>query len=205
LARKTAVIIGNGTLHRDLSGVVGSAEFVMRFNEPNLSGGMSGTRTDMLMLAASSKVMQRRLIDPAFLESTVFKAVKEVMLVYHPSIIRTYHPKPNILSRLKGRKADWTMQAIELIGGAGKEIRIMPPQFYIHGCAVLGMTDPRMHEVFPSTGFLGICYVLSNFPEAEWQVKLCGFTWEGWKRHAWQEERHWVEDRIASGSLGMLA
>ena len=205
MTRKTAVIIGNGNLHRDISAIVDDAEFVMRFNEPNLSGGMGGTRTDILMLAASSKVMQRRLVDPAFLDSTVFKAVKEVMLVYHPAIIRKYHPKPNIFSRLKGRKADWSMQAIELIGSAGKEIRLMPPQFYLDGCAALGVPASRMRELFPSTGFLGICYALSNFPAEEWDVKLCGFTWEGWKRHAWQDERRWVEDKIASGRISMLA
>jgi hypothetical protein len=205
LTRKTAVIIGNGKLHRDLSGFVDDAEFVMRFNEPNLSSGMSGTRTDMLMLAASSKVMRRRLVDPVFLDGAAFKAVREVVLVYHPDIIRKYHPKPNILSRLRGRRADWTMQAIDLIGGAGKEIRIMPPQFYLDGCAALGVSGPRMREVFPSTGFLGICHVLSNFRAGEWDVKLCGFTWEGWKRHAWQDERRWVEDQIASGRIGMLA
>lgn len=205
MTRKTAIIIGNGKLHSDVSAIVDDAEFVMRFNEPNLSGGMSGTRADMLMLAASSKAMQRRLVDPAFLESPAFKAVKEVVLVYHPGIIRQYHPKPNILSRLKGRKADWSMQAIDLIGSAGKEIRIMPPQFYLHGCAALGITGSRMREVFPSTGFLGICHVLLNFAEDEWEVKLCGFTWEGWKRHAWQEERRWVEEKIASGRVSMLS
>lgn len=202
---KTAVIIGNGKLHHDLSRIVDDADFVMRFNAPNLSGGMSGTRTDMLMLAASSKAMQRRLVDPAFLESAAFKAVKEVVLVYHPGIIRKYHPRPNILSRMKGRRADWTMQAIELIGSAGKEIRIMPPQFYLDGCAALGVSGPRMREVFPSTGFLGICHVLSKFPAGEWDVKLCGFSWEGWKRHAWQDERRWVEDQIACDRISMLA
>ncbi|MFT4181822.1 MAG: hypothetical protein QM636_07875 [Rhizobium sp.] len=205
MKRKTAVIIGNGELHRDLSGIVDNADFAMRFNAPNLSGGMSGTRTDILMLAASSKSMQRRLADPVFWDNAAFKAAREVMLVYHPGIIRKYHPKPNILSRLRGRKADWTMQAIELIGSAGKEVRVMPPQFYLSGCAALGLTEPSMREVFPSTGFLGICHALARFPAGEWDMLLCGFSWEGWKRHAWQDERRWVEDRIADGRIGIIA
>ncbi|NLR99638.1 hypothetical protein HGP17_22690 [Rhizobium sp. P38BS-XIX] len=205
LNRKSAIIIGNGKLERDLSEIVDNADFAMRFNEPKASIGMSGSRTDVLMLAASSKPMQRRLTDPGFLTSPTFKAAKEVVLAYHPDIIRKYHPKPNFLSRLKGRKSDWTLRTIELVGGAGKEIRIMPPQFYVDGCAELGVTEGRMSQVFPSTGFFGIRYVLSMLPADEWDVKLCGFSWEGWKRHAWMDERRWVEEKVASGRIGMLA
>ncbi|NLS20156.1 hypothetical protein HGP16_26845 [Rhizobium sp. P40RR-XXII] len=205
MARKTAIIIGNGKLERDLSGIVDDAQFVMRFNEPNLAGGMSGERTDMIMLVASSKTLYRRLIDPDFLDNAALKAVKVLMLAYHPNIIRKYHPRPNIFQRLQGRRADWTMQAIERMGKAGKEIRIMPPQTYIDGCNELGISRPRMRDVFPSTGFLGICYTLANFPASEWDVKLCGFSWEGWKRHDWQNERVWVENKIANGRVSLLA
>lgn len=205
MARKTAIIIGNAKLERDLSAVVDDVQFVMRFNEPNIAGEMSGSRTDMLMLAASSKGLHRRMADPTFLENAALKSAKVLMLAYHPEVIRTYHPRPNIFQRLGGRRADWTMQTIEFMGHAGKEIRIMPPQFYADGCAELGIAGPRMHKVFPSTGFLGICYALANFPAADWDIKLCGFSWEGWKRHDWQNERAWVEDKIASGRIGMLA
>jgi hypothetical protein len=202
--RKTAIIIGNGALQRDLSGLVDAADFVVRFNEPKMSIGMSGTRTDLLVLATSSKPMQRRLADPDFVRSPTFLAARLVMLAYHPSIIRKYHPRPNILSRLKGRRADWTAQTIEKIGAAGKEIRIMPPQFYIDGCAELGLSEAGMHSAFPSTGYFGIRHVLQTHARADWQVQICGFSWQGWKRHAWMDERQWVEERVADGSIGIL-
>jgi len=205
VARKTAIIIGNAKLERDLSAVVDDSQFVMRFNEPNLDGDMSGSRTDMLMLAASSKGLHRRMADPAFLENAALKSAKVLMLAYHPEVIRQYHPRPNIFQRLGGRRADWTMQTIELMGHAGKEIRIMPPQFYADGCSKLGIAGPRMHKVFPSTGFLGICYVLANFSASDWDIKLCGFGWQGWKRHDWQNERAWVESKIAGGHIDMMA
>ncbi|KAA0697647.1 hypothetical protein DTW90_19905 [Neorhizobium sp. P12A] len=204
MTRKTIIIIGNGQLSRDLSSIVDAADFTMRFNEPKMSIGLSGTRTDLLMLATSSKPMQRRLGDRAFLQSPTFMAAKEVMLAYHPSIIRDYHPKPNMLSRLKGRRSDWTTRTIELVGSAGKEIRIMPPHFYLDGCAELGIPEPDMREVFPSTGYFGIRYILKTFPGETCDVKLCGFSWEGWKRHAWGDERRWVEDKVASGRISLL-
>ncbi|MBM7046431.1 hypothetical protein [Rhizobium lusitanum] len=183
MTRKTTVIVGNGKLERDLSAAVDNAQFVMRFSEPNLADEMSGSHTDMLMLAASSKALHRRLADPAFLENAALKSTKVMMLAYHPEIIRKYHPRPNIFQRLSGRKADCTMQTIKRTGIAGKEIRIMAPQFHVDGCAELGLDQSQMRQVFPSAGFLGIYYALANFPVSEWDVKLCGFSWEGWKRH----------------------
>lgn len=199
--KKTLIIVGNAPLARDLSAEVDAADFVVRFNEPI---GMSGTRTDLLMLATTSKPMQRRLSDPSFLQTPTFKAAKEVMLAYHPSIIRKYHPVPNFLSRLKGRRSDWTMQTIEIIGSAGKEIRIMPPQFYLAGCRELGIAEENLSKIFPSTGFFGIWYMLGKCPEESWNVKICGFTWEGWKRHAWGDERSWVEQKIKSGRISLI-
>lgn len=204
LSRKTVLIIGNGQVSADLSDFVDSAEFVVRFNEPKLSIGLTGSRTDLLLLATSSKPMQRRLRDPGFLASPTFQAAKEVMLAYHPSIIRNYHPKPNALSWLKGRRSDWTRQTIEHVGAAGKPIRIMPPQFYVEGCAELGLSETEMHHVFPSTGYFGISYCIQTFPAAEWDIHLCGFSWEGWKRHAWDGEKRWVERHVASGRLRIL-
>ena len=204
MSRKLAIVVGNGPLERDVSATVDRADFVMRFNEPNLSGGWSGTRTDILVLSVSSKQFQKRMAEPLFLENAAVKAAKEVMLAYHPAIIRKYHPRPNILQRLKGRRADWTDRAIEILQSAGKEVRVMPPQFYLDGCAALQIPQQKMRELFPSTGFLGIGYVLDRFAPSEWDIKLCGFTWEGWKRHPWHQERAWVEDKIANGRLDMI-
>lgn len=203
--RKTVVIVGNGVLLRDLSAEIDAAHFVLRFNEPKTSLGLSGSRTDLLMFATSSKQAWKSLQSTDFLNSAIFSATREVMFAFHPKIIRDFHPQPNILSRLKSRRADATTRAIDVIGTAGKPIRIMPPQFYLNGCKALDIPEGKMREVFPSTGFLGIWYILENFPRDEWDIKLCGFNWEGWKRHPWANEREWVQSRIASGALSSLA
>lgn len=107
---------------------------------------MSGSRPDMLVLAASSKVLHRRMIDPDFLENAALKSAQVLMVA---------------------------------------------AAIFADGCADLSIAGPRMRKVFPSTGFLGICYVLANFPASEWDIKLCGSNWQGWKRHDWQNERAW--------------
>ena len=198
------MVVGNGPLSRDFSAEVDSADFVIRFNEPKQGVGLSGTRTDRLYMANSGKPMQRRLNDPALIGSPIFRAAREIVLAYHPQIIARYFRKPNALSRLGGRRADWTAAAISRFGGAGKEIRIMPPQFYLAGCRELGIPEDRLHEVFPSTGFFGIWNELETHPGDAWMVELCGFTWAGWRRHAWGDERSWIEGKVAEGRIVLI-
>ncbi len=198
------VVVGNGPLPRDLSDDIDSADFVLRFNEPKASKGMSGVKTDMLMVNNSGKPMQRRLRDPGYFRSAIVQEAREVVFPYHPFTIRTWMIRPSLLSRLRGRRADWTLQAIEAMGQAGKEIRVMPPAFYEDSCEELGVPGSKMHEVFPSTGYLGLRHIFLRFPTPEYRIELCGFSWEGWKRHAWADERSWVEKKIANGLLFMI-
>ncbi|MGU3400591.1 hypothetical protein ACLBWS_12750 [Brucellaceae bacterium D45D] len=202
--KKQLVIVGNAPLPRPLAEEINAADYVVRFNEPQTPTEQIGTRTDLLILATTNKPMQLRLQETGFLKNPIFLAAKEIMLAYHPSIISAYHPKPNILSRLKGRRADWTVETINVLGRAGKEIRVMPPQFYLDGCRELGLSEQDMGKTIPSTGFLGIRYLLEKYPAESWDIQFCGFTWQGWKRHAWTSEKDWVQSQVAAGRMSEL-
>ncbi|MBB6483851.1 hypothetical protein [Rhizobium lusitanum] len=176
----------------------------MRFDEPTASAGMSGSRTDILVLGAVGGTTQRGSAALSFLESTAFKAAEKIVLACHPESVRKPRRRLRSLSPRERRAGDWVKRTIELVGTAGKEVRIMPPQFYIDGYAELGVTGCRMHQASVSAGFFGIRYALSTLPACEWEVKLCGFSWEGATRHSWPDERRWVSDKIASGRISML-
>jgi hypothetical protein len=201
---KRVVVVGNGPLPRDLTEHVESADFVLRFNEPKASKGMSGTKTDMLMVNNSGKPMQRRLRDPGYFRSPIVQAAREIVFPYHPYTIRTWMIQPTLISRLRGRRSDWTLQALESLGQAGKEVRIMPPSFYEDACAELGLNREQMRSVFPSTGYLGLRHIFGLFPAPDHRVEICGFSWEGWKRHAWADERGWVENKVKDGLLFLI-
>jgi hypothetical protein len=205
MARKKLYIIGNGPVSGDMSAEINAADFVVRFNEPKAAIGKTGTRTDILFLCNAGKPMQRRLADRGFLDSPMMKDAKEVILAYHPEIVRRYFPKPNMLSRLKGRREDWTMPTILALGGAGKTCVILPTDFYFEGCKALGLTGDRLGKVFPSTGYFGIYFVLDRYPAAHWDIFLCGFSWQGWKKHAWGDERKWIEDKVREGLLQIVS
>ena len=199
--KKQIYVVGNGPIGEDMSAAVDAADFVLRFNEPKEAIGLSGTRTDWLFISNAGKPMQRRLATPSYAQSPIVQAASRVFLVNHPDIIRKYHRKPNVLSRLKGRRADWTLASIEMFGRAGKEVVILPPDFYDGGCQELEIPVAQRSSVFPSTGYFGIRYLLRAFDMDEWRVDLCGFTWEGWRRHAWGDERRWVENLVEQGVL----
>lgn len=196
-AARVVAVVGNGPVARDLSERVEAADIVVRFNEPKASIGMTGSRTDILFVCNSGNPMRRRLNNPNYTSLPTVQSAREVILPYHPLTIARYFKKPNILSRLAGKKLDLTAETLDLMGRAGKAVTVMPPRFYEDGCRDLGLTEERMKLVFPSTGFFGIRYALERFAGEEWRIEFCGFSWEGWSRHAWADERAWI-----SGKLG---
>ncbi|MEO5325269.1 glycosyltransferase family 29 protein [Mesorhizobium sp. CC13] len=202
-AKRRLAIVGNGPVANGLARQIDSSDIVVRFNDAAYEPHRTGTRTDILFLVNSGKTMQRRVFDPGFVASPIFQNAGRIVLPYHPDVIARYHPKPNILSRAKGRKSDWTREAIAVFGRQGKEVSVLPPQFYEQCCLELGIAEGDRRRLFPSTGFIGIKYALERFQHPEWQVELFGFSWEGWKRHAWEGERTWISDKIASGNISM--
>lgn len=195
------VVVGNGVINHGLGKVIDNADLVIRFNNAKLEPERTGTRTDILFLMNSGRTMQERLRGEEFLRSEVLVRTDRVLLPYHPLIIERYHPKPRLLSRMKGRRADWTVEAINRIGALGKEITLLSPRFYEESCAELGLPAQQMRMLFPSTGYLGIRYALERLLKPGGRIEICGFGWQGWKRHPWTLEKSWIEGKIQNGDL----
>lgn len=203
--KKRLVVVGNADLPRDFSKLIDSADYVLRFNHPRLLNGWSGTKTSCLMMCNSGKPMQEKLKDQSFVDNQFFQAAQLITLVYHPDIMKAYFKQPYLTSRLlKHRRLDWTNQAIKVFGGLGKDIVIKSAQFYLSACAEIGIKGEGLKQWFPSTGYLGIWDCLQRFNLDEWDIFICGFTWQGWKHHAWSAEEQWVRARIAEGACHFL-
>jgi hypothetical protein len=205
MQRKTCIIIGNGDLPRDLSAQINATDYVLRFNRPRALGGWSGNRTNRLMICNSGKPMQLMLKDTGFLNSDFIKNTRDIVFVYHPAIMRRYFKKPLMTSRLfHGRKVDWTYEGIDILGRKGKPATVLPPEFYLAACREIGISGDTLYRQFPSTGYLGIWDLLQQLPPDEWQIKLCGFNWQGWKRHNWERERNWIAAKINNCTLSII-
>jgi len=201
---RRAVIIGNGPVEADLGKRIDAADIVIRFNEPPYEPLRTGTKSDILFVVNSGKSMQGRLENPAYLSSPHVANASEIILPYEPSVIARYHPKPNVLSRIKGRKADWTGEAVAMFEQAGKAVAVLPAAFYEKCCETLGIAVGQRRSIFPSTGFVAIVHALERYPAVEWRVEICGFGWHGWKRHDWQAERIWVDRQMAASSIRFI-
>jgi hypothetical protein len=203
MARKRLFIVGNGVLLEDMSERVDSSDAVMRFNEPKASIGMSGTKTKWLFVCNTGKPMKRRLDDPNYPTSPIVQATELVILASHPIVVEKYAPKVSLLARIKGRRTEWTWACINMFGNAGKMVAVMPVSDYEAGCRELGLEPSLLQKVrtFPSTGYFGIRYALEQCPADEWDVEIAGFSWQGWQRHAWADERSWLERKVAERNI----
>lgn len=205
IPQKRIVIVGNAGLSQDLSAQIDSADYVLRFNSPRLVNGWSGAKTDCLMMCNSGKPMQEKLKNGSFVKTKFFREAGHIVLVYHPTIMKTYFQRPRFSSKLlKHRRLDWTDKAIKVFGEAGKDIVIKSAQFYLNACAELGIEGAALKQWFPSTGYLGIWDCLQRFDMERWQIDLCGFTWQGWKHHNWSLEEQWVRLHMSQGKLHFL-
>ncbi|WP_309083171.1 glycosyltransferase family 29 protein [Chelativorans sp.] len=203
MARKKAFIVGNGPILFDMSSHVDACDHVVRFNEPKTSFGMSGTKTNWLFVCNTGKPMERRLKNRDYPTSPIVQAAELVFLVNHPLSVEKYGLKPKLLSRIKGRRAEWTWPALMMYGKAGRTVAILSPSFYEESCRDLGLEPEETLEkrVFPSTGYLGIRYTLEKLPPEEWDVEIAGFSWQGWQRHTWDYERAWIERKLAGRAI----
>lgn len=203
--KKRLVIVGNGDMAHDLGASIDAADEVWRFNEPRDLAGKSGSKITKLFLCNSGKPMQSKLNNLAYLNSPFLKAVCNITFVYHPAIMRHYFKKPFFTARLlRKRKVDWTMEGIDVLGQLGKMVTIMPSQFYLAACNDIAIRDDDLYKKFPSTGYLALWMAIHDRSFQGWDVKLCGFGFEGWKRHQWDYEKEWVSARIQEGLLSFF-
>lgn len=203
MTRKRLFIVGNGVLLEDMSERVDASDAVMRFNEPKASIGMSGTKTKWLFVCNTGKPMKRRLDNPSYPTSPIVQAAELVILVSHPIAVEKYARKESLWARIKGRRDEWTWASINMFGGAGKMVAILPVSEYEAGCRELGLEPSELAErrVIPSTGYFGIRYALEQCPADQWDVEIAGFSWQGWQRHAWADERSWLERKVAERNI----
>lgn len=181
-------IVGNSALSGHQRQEIDALDYVIRFNlTPNIASD-SSARTNELFLSCSSKQVGSFLSERRFLEDVAFQRAHRIVLPYHPEVIASYMLKPSWLSRLKGRKSDWTdicrLAALE----CNKELEIVPTQVYIDACRILGI-DCSRKEYFPSSGFIAILRALERWQSHDDSITIFGFGFFGWKKHLWAQEK----------------
>lgn len=181
-------IVGNGPLSSENRAIIATASRIIRFNlTPNIREEPTA-RTDDLFLSCSSKQIGEFLLHGQYLSDNAFRHASRIVFPYHPNIIRQYMKPPSLLSRLKGRRSDWTEYCIKIANQAAKYTEIVTDNLYLEACSALEI-DPRVKEFFPSSGLLAVFHELNNKQYEENDLHLFGFGFAGWKRHRWDKEK----------------
>lgn len=193
-------IVGNAPLTEADRLRIAAADTVCRFNlTPNIRGEPDA-RTDELSLACSSKQIGDYFARGLYRDDPAFLKAGRLVLPYHPEIIRRCMRPPSLLSRLKGRRADWTDACLSAAKAYGKSVEIISPEAYDAAARVLGISGVWRDHV-PSSGFLAIERALTHGEE----IHVFGFTFRGWHRHAWDREEAIVRAHAAAGRLTLHA
>ena len=184
---KIVAIIGNGPLSEADRLFIGAADIVTRFNlVPEAHINLSA-RTDELFLSCSSKQIGEYLAERRYETDPCFQSASRIVLPYNPSIIAAHMPRPSFLSRLKGRRADWTEVCKKVAARLGKQVVVLSAADYRNACIALGI-EGRGRDFYPSSGYLAVARALNIHDPSTHRIHLFGFGFMGWKKHPWTAE-----------------
>ena len=193
-------IVGNGPLSPDDRSAIATADRIIRFNlTPNLHSEAEAKTTE-LFLSCSSKQIGDFLSKGQYRSSHAFQQATRIVSPYHPDIINKYMRPPSFLSRLKGRRADWSQDCLSIAAQEGKDAEILSAELYLDACKRLGINS-QSKEFFPSSGCLAILRELQHPQHNTSELHLFGFGYIGWKGHLWTAERALVEGLESKGAL----
>lgn len=198
----TITIVGNGPIKQCYHDEINRGNYVIRFSNPPENHTGSSAKTDILFITNSKKQTKVFLSSEEYIQGQAFRSAKKIVLPYHRSIISEYMPKPNILSRLKGARADHTRLCIKAATVAGKPLEILSANLYLDVCLVLGFSSEELKKKFPSAGIMAIHYMMMNRPDA--YIKIYGFSFQGWKRHDWAAEKSYIGNLISLGKAKLM-
>lgn len=193
-------IVGNGPLKSSDQEMANDHDCVIRFGSPPTENINTDSKTDILFITNSKKQTRSTLNKKNYLDGIVFRSAKKIVLPYHQSIINDYMPKPSLLSRLKGARADLTDLCISVATEYGKSYEILDRKDYLELCRLIGFTERDLSRKFLSAGVMAIYYATNSIPEDS-SISIFGFSFQGWKRHDWTAEAKYIKSLADSGRV----
>ncbi len=191
---KKIILIANSDHTFDINSLISADDLIVRFNLPKKSTLLStGCRTDLLFLANSVDVVQKKLKpNSQFIQflSSIPNAFK-IIFPYSDDLIKLNKPLYKKKKFIFFKKLSTNFNNIEYLSflrNFGYHVEVMPDHYYLE---LKTQVDPDTKNIL-STGILAAHFFLKNPEYQDYQVYLHGFSFEGWDGHAWDKEKNYI-------------
>ncbi len=191
---KRLFIIGNGIVNTDISKKIEPYDVIVRFNDLDNYNLNTGTKTSIWVLSSNKVLLKRLIQNPQKITERTKRTLRDSLLSSQKIIfsIPTFYPLKSKLEIQNNRKErhNSVKNFLSQIGLSGIFYDIIEyPNKYL-----LDLQPDKWlpkHQC-PSNGYL-ITRLFNEAPEySNYDVKLVGFSWEGWEGHPWKFEKEYL-------------
>ncbi|MDS7927888.1 hypothetical protein RMB13_00005 [Acinetobacter sp. V102_4] len=201
ISSKKIILVANSDDIPDVNGMINDQDIIVRFNIPNEKKiGITGRRTDILFLANTVDLMERRLKDKKFNDFIDTLEDTAVFFPFEDDLINKMNPIGKISYRkffIKFKKYIRNSnndRYINYFSEKNIKVKVIDQSYY---WSAKGLMSTDNLSIL-STGFIAIFYFLSNKEYTNYDIYLCGFTFHGWSGHDWEQEKICVLNLIAN-------
>lgn len=195
---KKIILIANSDHIFDINKYISDHDIIVRFNLPKATTlQATGTRTDLLFLANSVDVVQKKLKPRSKFIHFLQNINNEFTIIfpYSDDLIKINKPKYKKKTFIFFKQLTDNFNNIEysnFLKNQGYSLEIMPDEYYLD---LKKEVDPDSKNIL-STGFLAANYFLRNPIYKDYDVYLHGFSFEGWDGHNWDKEKEYMNNLI---------
>lgn len=188
---KRIFIIGNADSSFSLDHIISEEDFIVRFNKPNISCNI---KTDMLFIANGPRMIIRK--------TELFNN----LLNENCTIIWRYSIKDILSSRYERISLSRKIRYPFLFSKFKKINTFDQYPSSVYDQNMQKKCTSFMHEAIPSTGFLAIYMLKTQYPHIP--IYIHNFTFQGWEGHLWDSEEkiinQWIESKELAVSSSLL-
>ncbi|GAB1401600.1 hypothetical protein MASR1M68_05110 [Elusimicrobiota bacterium] len=181
------LILGNAPLRENLSEFIDTSDIVLRFNDAFYYGFNTGRKVDILCITNTGSSSLSIATNREILRKKINEKVSEIWFPRDSD----YHKKYIIENHIDYTLNEFDDYSHEIISSNHLNDKIIKKFSKEFNKTVFNkvITYNPSYFICPSTGIMALEYIISDERFSEFEKILVGFTFEGWKGHAWSEEQ----------------
>lgn len=201
---KKVILIANSSNVLNINERINDQDIIVRFNIPDKQKiELTGNRTDILFLANTVDLMEARLKDKNFhnfidtLNNTI------IFFPYEDELIDKINPTCKIVHKFffikfkKYIKNSNNYKYVNYFFQKNIQVNVIDQSYYWIGKNLMNIDNSSIL----STGFIALQYFLNNEEYIDYDIYLCGFTFQGWSGHDWDQEQKCILNLKANNKI----